>query len=43
MPILQASDPNDTGVCSKQHLLKTLMLNNILLTTGEMHCLIAEW
>lgn len=41
--LLQAGDPNGTGFCSKQHLLHTCMLNNILLTPGEVHCLIAEW
>lgn len=40
---LQAGDPSGTGFCSKQHLLHTCMLNNILLTPGEVHCLIAEW
>lgn len=44
LPKLQAGDPDATGLCSKQHLLKVLLLHfNVLLTPGEQDCLIAEW
>lgn len=43
-PLLRAGDPEGTGICSKQHLMKVLLLHfNILLTPGEQQCLIAEW
>jgi hypothetical protein len=43
-PLLRAGDPEGTGMCSRQHLLKVLMLHfNVLLTSGEEQCLIAEW
>ena len=44
LPKLRDGDPDATGLCSKQHLLKVLLLHfNILLTPGEQDCLIAEW
>ena len=43
-PLLEAGDAEGTGRCSKQHLLKVLMLHfNVLLTPGEQACLVAEW
>ena len=44
VPLLEAGDAEGTGRCSKQHLLKVLMLHfNVLLTPGEQACLVAEW
>ncbi|GAX84290.1 hypothetical protein CEUSTIGMA_g11712.t1 [Chlamydomonas eustigma] len=44
LPYLESWDANQSGLCSKQHLLKMLLLHfNVLLTPGEEACLIAEW